>query len=304
MKTITLFLLLGVSTLTTMGQPYKSIFSSDSTSWYVFECAGDAGGTILYSAYSNLDTIINQKKYFKFFRENIYNSYQIVGLNKELCGYLQEDTLSGKYYFMKFIEGSYKEAIFMDLGLAVGDTFNVISDFRYMWSEPVIVDSISFYLGKKVISISKLFYDCMTSYPIKFIEGIGALNGFYMGEEYEQPEPYSLMCKIENYDNVFSTASDLSGDCYREGGSYINENNIDYKIKVYPIPASKYLNIDIDGNIEKMEYKIYNSIGKEIQAGQFTSNSIKLKIDESGLFFLIVTDKNLKLVKKIIINGC
>jgi hypothetical protein len=303
MKTIILFFLLGVSTLTTTGQPYKSIFSSDSTSWYVYECAGDAGGTIVYSAYPNLDTIINQKTYFKFFRENIYNPYQIVGLHEELCGYVQEDTLTGKYYFMKLIDGLYKEAIFMDLSLAVGDTFNVISDFRFMWTEPVIVDSISFNLGKKVISLSKLFYDCNSSYPIKFIEGIGALNGFYMGEWYEQPEPYSLMCKIENSDNVFSTVSDLSGDCYRDGGANVNENNLTNNIKVYPIPASKYLNIDITGDNINLEYTIYNSIGKEIQAGQFSSNSQKLKIDETGLFYLIITDEKFKVLKKVIING-
>jgi hypothetical protein len=290
-----------LQTLMVFGQPYQSIFSTDTTRWNVYECAPDAGGTIVYYSFS--DTLINEKVYHIMYRENIYSASQVLRYDNELCGYVHEDTVSGKYWFLKFDNNVQKEALFMDLSLDKGDTMAVISDFRYMRSDSVIVDSVYYINDRKIVAIDKSHYDCYNENKVKFIEEIGSTNGFYMGEWYEQPEPYTLICKFDNELKTYSIDKEWFVDCYHDGGAGILNNEFGNNISIYPNPSQGKISITIENFSSNLSYTLFNSFGQIISKDDLLKNTNELDLHEHGLFFIKISDDMYQTTKKIINYG-
>jgi hypothetical protein len=117
------------------GQPFESIFS-DSTRWNVYELVPDAGWTNVY--YSSSDTTIDELMYHKLYRGYIYSPDQEVISESSFVGYVHEDTLSGKYWFLKDTESGLMKALFMDFSLEQGDSMAIIWDFRFMFTLKII----------------------------------------------------------------------------------------------------------------------------------------------------------------------
>jgi len=297
------YLLIGLilNSIVSSGQPFRTIFSKDTTLWNVFECEPDAGGTIAYYSFS--DTIINSKTYHKIYREFIYNSDQPIGKG-DVCGFVNEDTINGKYWFLKFDNYESKECLFMDLGLNEGDTFLLISDFRFMWEKTVIVDSVYMDNDKRVIEFNKFLTNCIEIPKLKFIEGVGAINGFYMGENYEQPYVYSLICKYNNDTLFYSGESNINGNCFIEQYGGISQNELNINILVYPNPSSSLVSVEIDDwQKEVLKYEFYNLLGQKIEAGYIKTFKTDFRFQTNGFYYLVISDEyNIKTIK-IIING-
>ncbi len=301
-KKILLLSLLSMMLIKVYGQPYKSIFSDGMTLWYSYECAADAGGTIAY--YTDSDTTINDKQYFKLYRELIYSPNQTIGLDNELCGFVYEDTLSGKYWFRKLINGVFKEALFMDLSLNVGDSMAIIYDFRFMWVDSVVVESVDYENERKIVTVNSLHYDCYDGYKIKYMEGIGASNAFYMAEYDELPHPYTLICKFENGEQVYSHKPEFFENCFHSGGGSVEDNDFGRHITVFPNPSSNNVNIKLlDPSISELKYDVYNSMGSRIKSGRIETLDYELSFDSNGAYFIVFSNNKYKTVKKIIING-
>jgi sugar lactone lactonase YvrE len=91
----------------------------------------------------------------------------------------------------------------------------------------------------------------------------------------------------------------------------INQNSFSFQqINLYPNPAKDEITIDCSNtnNIENLSYKIYNSLGQEIQNGNLNSqiNIIQLNnIAGSGIYFVKIIDSSNILIdsKKIIIQN-
>jgi hypothetical protein len=301
MKTTLLLLAFSVQSLILFGQPYQSIFSTDTTRWNVYECVPDAGGTIVYYSFS--DTLINQKLYHKLFRENIYSADQELGLAPYLCGFVHEDTVVGKYWFLKIDNDEQKEVLFMDLSLSKGDSLAIISDFRFMWTDSVVVDSVYYLNDKKIIAIDKSHYDCYDENKVKFIEGIGSTNGFYMGEWYEQPEPYTLLCKFENNLKTYSIDKEWFSNCYHEGGAGINDSEFGNSILIYPNPSIGKIFIKTENYNSNFTYTIFNSIGQIVSKGEFFDSSKELSLTKNGLYFIKISNNDIQTTKKVLIYG-
>jgi len=234
------------------------------------------------------------------YREYIYSADQEPGFYNELCGYVHEDTVLGKYWFLKFMDGEYKEALFMDLSLNKGDTMAIISDFRHMRADSVIVDSVYYVNDKKIVAIDKSHYDCYYGDKVKFIEGVGATNGFYMGEWWEQPEPYTLMCKFENDIKTYSIDKEWFIDCFHDGGGGIHDSEFGNNISIYPNPSQGKICITIENFNSKLSYTLFNSLGQIISEGDLLENSNELDLHEQGLFFIKISDDKYQTTKKII----
>jgi len=285
--------------LAVFSQNYKSIFSHDTTIWNVYHCEADAGGTIRYYSYS--DTIISEKKYYKILRESIFSSNQPIGYESSVCGYIHEDTIIGKYWFLKIDNEESNEALFMDLNLNKGDSMGIISDFRYMWIDSVVVDTVYYEDEHKVILLDKFHYDCYNEYKIEFIEGIGASNGFYMGERYEQPDPYALLCKFNNGIQIYSSKSDINSNCYIDPGSAIKNVFLD-KINIYPNPANNIISIELEMNsYADLFFKLYDFSGQLIMNKKIEDLNFKVNINQSGMFFIVITNGIDIYSKKIVI---
>src|SRR4030042_5823765 len=181
----------------------------------------------------------------------------LITINTEtiICGYISEDTTSGKYWFLKIDDDKQYEFLFMDLNLNQGDTIGVVSDFRYILVDSVIVDNVYYEDERKILELSMFHYDCSNELKIKYIEGIGPSNGFYMAERYEQPDAYSLLCKYENEQSVYSSISNKQGNCILSPGASINDHKLQIDLAVYPIPSKSIIKIEIkDFNSENFNY--------------------------------------------------
>lgn len=299
MKTSLLLIGVLLRSLTVFGQSYKSIFSSDTTRWNVYECARDAGGTFAYYSFS--DTLINEKVYHIMFHEYIYSGNQKLKFDNNLSGYVHEDTTTGKYWFLKFVDNEPKEALFMNMSLDKGDTMTVISDFRYMRSDSVIVDSVYYVGDKKIVIIDMEQDDCHIRDKIKFIEGVGPSNGFYMGQPYEYPESYTLMCKFDNDLKTYSTDKNWFKECYYGPQAGIYDFEFENTISVYPNPAKRKISIMTDN--PDLEYAIFNSLGQRLTEGKLSEKSQDLEINQNGIFFIKISNNNYQTTKKVIIYG-
>lgn len=297
----TTFILIGLLLLARIGvgQPYQSIFSADTTRWNVFECAPDAGGTIVYYSFS--DTLIQENVYHIMYREAIFSESQELRFENELCGYVREDTLTGKYWFLKFEQGAPQEALFMDLSLNTGDTMAIVEDFRYMWTDSVIVDSVYYVNGRKNVAIAKMHSDCYGGGKIAFIEGVGATNGFYMGEESEQADPYTLMCKFENEIQTYSANNVRFRNCFHSGGAGIHDSGLGRNISIYPNPSPGRISIEVDNLGSDLEYAIYNSHGQLMTQGTLFENLNELDLNSNGVYFIQISNGAVHTTTKVII---
>ncbi len=285
-----------------MGQTYRSLFSSDTTQWNVYELVPDAGNTIRYFTFS--DTIIGNEKYRIIYREDKYLLSQRLGQDVSKCGYIREDTLTGKSWFLKQFENKNIEVLLMDIGLKKGDSFPIITDYRYQWIDSVIVDSVYLENSRRVIELDKLYYNGTGSSKMRFIEGIGPTSGFFMAEHGEQFGRFALLCKYENGKHIFSTESDVNGNCFKSGWTNLKYNHEDDLVTVYPNPSSSRVTIQIDDvNLINAHFTIFRLDGQKIIESSISRSRNEINFTQNGLYIFKVFDGNKILVKKIIIGN-
>jgi hypothetical protein len=301
---IRIFLFLGLMVYYSVNfaQNYKSMFSLDTTRWNVFEFLPDDGGTIVYYSFS--DTILDSLTYHKIYREYdyIYDWDQPIGQGY-ICGFIREDTINGKYWFLQPIGNEYIEGLFMDLNLNQGDTFINYYNAHYLTDDEFIVDSVYYEGEKKIIEFSITHSGDENNYNIKFIEGVGLSNGFFMIEN-NWAEDFALLCKYNNDTLFYSTPYNINGNCYREGYGDIKSSHLRFVIGVYPNPTNGLINIELcENHYEELYLNVYNSEGALILKESINMTSFQFKISEPGVYFLEITDGIKKYSKKIIVTG-
>jgi hypothetical protein len=303
-KVIIIFILLiaGTSQLSA----YKSIFGNDTTRWHVFEMAADAGGT--YDIYTYSDTLIHKLPYHKIYWDYMGFSGDHSHSYPSKGGFIYEDTLIGKYYFTYMdYQGNVYDVLFMDMSLEKGDTFKIVHDFRYYWRDTVEVDTVYYIDNRKIIEFNWVHFSSIHggdyNQKLKFIEGIGPSNGFYMSIRDYSPETFSLLCKFENSEKIYSTADD-DGDCYFVGGGSVEDKVLEKHIIIYPNPATEKVSIEIsDFNAERLFCNVYNVLGQMIQSMPIISNITELKIEQRGFYYFVITDGKRAQVQKVIVGN-
>jgi len=169
------FLIFTVS-LAAISQPYHSLFAKDTTQWNVSQLMTDLVETNLY--YSATDSVIGDKHYHTIFHQINGSVNDPIGKNSSVCGFVREDTVNGKFWFLNSFADTTIEVLLMDLSLDKGDTFVFIHDYRYMWKDSVTVDSVFHENNRKIIALNKTHFDGFGESKIWFIEGIGPNTGF------------------------------------------------------------------------------------------------------------------------------
>jgi len=283
-------------------QNYKSIFSQDTTRWNIFEVLPDDGGTIVYYSFS--DTIIDSTTYHNIYREYNYIHHwdQPIGQG-DVCGFVHEDTINGKYWFLQPIGNEYREGLFIDLNLNKGDTFVNFYSSQYYTDDEFIVNSVYYEEDKKIIEFNITQNDGENEHKIKFIEGVGLSNGFFMVELYCARD-YSLICKYNDDTLFYSTPSDINGNCYREGYGSVEYNTLELNINIYPNPSNGLINVELAQNhYEDLYLNVYNSNGTLILRKLINNPSFQFKINESGLYLLEITNGIKKFSKKIVVTA-
>jgi hypothetical protein len=276
--------------ITCFGQPYQSILFSDTTRWSVFECEPDAGGTYIYTAYK--DTIINTIEY-----EILIVEYYMAPGEGGFFGklFLREDTLLGKIWAMKLEGGIPKEVLYMDLSLNKGDKYFYIYD-------SILVDSVYIENSRKIVEFD--YYDnyCSNYYKLKFIEGIGAINGFNVIQS-PHPQAFTLLCKHHNDELIYKTEANISSDCFRKGGAGIDNNRMDNDINVFPNPASGQVTVQWNGwDGGEYSVSVYNISGICVSTNIINNKVFSMDLPNSGVYFLFISSGREQFIRKIIIN--
>jgi len=297
MRTIKIkILLFGISIgflMPVLSQPYQSILSVDTCKWNVYEMIPDGGSNILYMI--NSDTTINAKKYFILRRAELRRPGVSMIYNYDYWGYIREDTVNGKYWWLDQ-EEKYDESLFMDLGLEKGDKFYFIWNYEFPVGDSILVDSVYYENGKKIIEFSYLL-DFM---KLKFIEGVGPNIGFCISEN-NFWDSYTLLCKYDNDELVYSTEANKSGNCYIDPFVGLKENTSINDIEIYPNPASGLVNVHLNNlPIQNYQLHIYNSTGTCLLSQKLSDSITKLELAQKGLYIIVISDGNQIYTKKII----
>jgi hypothetical protein len=299
MKKINYLLFTLLLSIQAFSQPYLSIFKADTVQWNVFEYAADAGGTLVYSSFS--DTIINTKKYHIIYRDMWRSEPNINPDFDRVHGFVREDTLSGKYWFMDFDDIDTSEVLLMDIGLNKSDTFFTKYPYKFL-DDYMIVDTVYFIEKKKIIQFDNYMYSFSDKkYPIRFIEGIGAEIGFYFNEQ-EVANNYSLLCKKEDGLIKYRSEINSNDNCFHQGAASIKDINTSLDINIYPIPAENYVTIEIpDIFSDKYFYKVIDSKGDIVANGQIISRKTVIEPSQNGLYYVHVHNSKFAMSKAIVI---
>lgn len=270
-------------------QHYRSIFSKDTTRWNMYECFPDAGGS--FACYSYADTVIHDVTYKIMHKESLHDPTQTLGINGEIYKYIREDTINGKWWSL--IDNSYEryEVLLMDLGLEKGGYFKFIN--QYQQPDSAIVDTVYFHDNRKIIQINKLHGDCSSVYKTLFVEGVGPTSGF------DEIGRFSLLCKFDDNIHVYSTNSDVNGNCFIRGGTNTEIVKTHQSVYLYPNPVKDILVVRADCHVEAV-ISVYNFQGKLVHTLKMSENEEKLDVSAypKGIYFIRVNAQSYKFSKQ------
>lgn len=229
--------------------------------------------------------------------------------------FLREDTLGGRLYMRSYRDDNIPEYLICDLSLSQGDTFLLPCLFYYWpsWSDTLqmVVDSVRFVSGKKVIDLSPLdnhgsfFYsgassDYYSQYNVtlRFMEGVGPIYGIY-----PTTEPYLglLLCLHKDDTLYYMTHEDFG--CYQSDVWGVPDYPQSY-MNVYPNPAGQTITIDfkedmdVDGTV-----LIRDIMGCVRQCLQVTEKHVIVNVSAlpTGVYLLTYLDaENRKITNKIV----
>lgn len=279
--------------LKTRGQTFSSIFGDTSTSWSLGWEVFD--NYMVVSLKTNGDTIIQNHQYKKIV-------YQ--GIN-QFFGFLREDTLLGKAWFLYRFDTS--EQLVMDLNLSVGDSFKINVEW-WMPDFYSIVDSVFLLNNKKHIRFNSKIKIANLQENLTFIEGVSSNAGFAFQVVNLSPvtNSHTLFCSYKN--NVQEFKNNLfNGDCYPILGGFENLNKSKIAWTLSPNPFSISAEFTFD-NPKQKNYSliILNQFGQQVDYYEYITTGhvvLNKKNLANGLyFFQLINNNHIITSGKIIIN--
>jgi hypothetical protein len=279
-------------------EPYKSLFGKGTTQWNVYEMVPDYGGTVIIGSFS--DTLINDKLYHTIYNEPIYQVSETIGPYAEICGYMREDTVSGKCWILY----NNQETLLMDLSLNKGDNFQMLTDYEFQTIDDILVDSVYYEDGRKIIELDTIHYGLNYSSKVKLIEGIGPSTGlfpFYSAHRFVLSN--YILCKFENGKHVYSSEMD-DGNCFYPVDGDVEESMLDNYISIYPNPSSSviYIKIEEGFNIQDASLTVINITGKIILQKTIHSKLESISIENEGLYLLRIENKDGNVTGKVLVS--
>lgn len=188
----------------------------------------------------------------------------------------RNDILNKRVYIYTNITGQYKDTLWYDFNLSIGDTLKSSLSTNFSNSNPrTIVTSIDsvFICGEYY----KKFNFAGCSWPnLDLIEGVGFTDHFI------QTTP---MCPFEPV-YLYSTGFTCSS-------ASVNEETL-VQINIFPNPVESILQINFlnKNMIFPLSYSIVDCIGKVVFSGTTTENkSIDVSKIKNGLYFILLKDR-------------
>lgn len=280
---------LGFTTITpAQEQGYESIFGDSLTVWKSHYVRHYNYVDSIYC--NNKDTVIQGTSY------KIINATSEIKFGREIEGFLREDTLEGKLWYLATTDTT--EKLIFDLSLTEKDSFFIHDTTlgkRYRDTPPgwQKVDSVyNDSNGNKIIEFN-LRQDYCRALSLKFIEGHGPTFGFgYKNDHPTGKECEYFICHTKSSDqqNIF-----MYGDFIRYNSCPSKQvvglksaESVKKEVKVYPNPATNFLRIKAN-NPRRLPFKLmlYSVQGKKIHKHSIFNQKAKLNIRylEPGIYY-------------------
>ena len=281
-----IFLILTCNNILLFGQPYKSIFGKQSTSWNIIPF-GECDGTFTSTFYASEDTFYMGKTWKIF--DDSFNMFD---------GFLREDTITGKvWYYSREYEQEY---LVMDLSLQKDDIFNIIDYLND--TVTLSVDSIYFENGLKKIVFKNSFVgvcDASEEEPFQFTEGTGSNVGFFYNRT-DQPPSFSKYMLCHYKDDLKVYGNKLFNDTCNVLFVSVEDINKAGNLKLFPNPTSDNVYIEFENpSKQEAELKVYNLNGKLIYVGSTFDNILEFTLKDTATHInLYVLKLNGKIVKR------
>ena len=223
--------------------------------------------------------------------------------------FLREDTANGRLYARYSTDISEDEYLLCDMSLLEGDTFvlrNGAEDWIYFEDKTMVVDSIGYPMGKKVIYMTLLdlgsyredfffhpsAYNYMAEYNIslRFMEGVGPMYGIHP----PLSEPYlgALLC-LHKDDSLYYMTHESLG-CYQQGADVQSRSKP--QIRIYPNPATQDITIESDMG-EELSGKVIvrDIVGRVCHQQNVSGQVVHISVESlpKGVYLLTyMDDKN------------
>ena len=281
---------------------YQSLFGINNVSWKIV--TSNLWGYGTDSLRIGSDTLINGLQYKQIISDNIiYNPQHI-------HGFLREDTNTGQawykgYYSLSPPQGDSTERLIMNMSLAVGDSFYIAPYPPFPLDTGwLIVDSVFYLYGRKHVQ----FMDSTASYwggKLKFIEGIGPNLGIQYLSENLNTNPY-LLCSYKDNMEIYSNNNPHFNGCNLIAAILQNNSYGKQKIKIFPIPASDEITMDLNlySNYTQLSIYLFDGMGKKIRKiiPKFPNTAINTKDINEGIYFINISNNDILLqTTKIVI---
>ena len=262
-------------------QPYRSIFGSITTDWSIIPF-GACDFVVSRDVSSAGDTMINGQVY------RTIPHY----------GYLREDSLAGKVWFLDSL--GQQEHLVMNLGLNVGDTF-LINDFDSSW--PFVVDSVYYSMGIRNVRLTAGIDICSYHQPLLFVEGSGPNAGFhYQGFLNGSGLPCYMLCHYKNGIRVLGNL--MFGDsCSVYEVGVDNQAPDDSKLRVWPNPSPGFIWIYTGNCGTGAHIKVYDPSGRCLSVIAVEPDTeLNIAPGGAGIYLIsLQSPGNLPITRKILV---
>ena len=238
--------------------------------------------------------------------------------NKTYLIHCKSGGRSGKA-FTKMKNKNFKEVYNMKGGISAWNNASlpVTAEFapRIMVVSDTIIAEKTVNIGNKdtiSVTLTNRANDTLKFLEISSLDGTEFTTDFDISKQLQGAEDYTFNIFYQPVDEVFDSIlfNIASNDrqvqiLLRRNGkktSSIDNNNKNF-VKIYPNPASQFLNIQNDGN-GTMKILIIDMQGKIIYSKQSNSTLEIININgyKPGMYFVKISAENIKVLKKIIIS--
>jgi hypothetical protein len=277
----------------TKAQSYTSIFGDTTTSWTLGWEVWD--NYQVFGLKTSGDTSIHNYQYKKI-------AYQEFN---QIFGFLREDTIAGKAWFLYRFDTS--EQLVMDLNLAIGDSFKI----NVEWWMPDFyskVDSVFFINNKKHIRFNSKIKFAKRQENFTFIEGVSTNAGFTFQVPRLSPALYShtLFCSYKDSVQAFKNKI-FNGDCFPILGGIQKQKTNSIVWKLSPNPFSNTAELTFDNtNLKECNLVILDHYGRQVDIYEnIISGHVILSKKQlpTGLYYFQLISNNKVIASgKIIIN--
>jgi len=230
-----IFALFVCALTTSLGQIYNTIFGQDTTEWAVPFC--QLGQGLIVDRIAIEDTMIYGQNYKKVGTiEHNSIDYKMMGLLGVTNGFLREDTISGKVWFLGTINNNTVldtvEYLISDMSLSLGDSFVIHLNYG---DSITVVDSVYYEAGAKYIQLNFRPTEIGPNFKkVTFVEGVGTNYGFaYMHFN----TAHNLCPCLSNYEKDGSTVYFDHSCSVVNNISKVEHNNF-LNVNVFPHPIS------------------------------------------------------------------